>query len=179
MPARFEPDLRALAGNLGARRSVGPSDGRLEEWGGKGSIDTDRQRQGHMTEDGKEKQGIRDGLRQGVGILSAFKEAIEETITEARERGDLKPERAKEAMKGALDKAQEAAGTARERFDFVTQKELSQLAETVSDLVRRVTKLEGSEDEGAAEPPEAAGAADQPGRESAEAQAEGEDTDGT
>jgi polyhydroxyalkanoate synthesis regulator phasin len=110
-----------------------------------------------MTDDNKGKrEGIRDGLRQGVGVLSAFKEAIEETIAEARERGDLRPERAKEAMRGALDKAQEAAGTARERFDFVTQKELAQLAETVSDLVRRVAILEGTGDEGTASPDEAA-----------------------
>jgi polyhydroxyalkanoate synthesis regulator phasin len=112
-----------------------------------------------MTDEGKGKrEGIRDGLRQGVGILSAFKEAIEETIAEARDRGDLKPERAKQAMRGALDKAQEAAGTARDRFDFVTQKDFAQLAETVADLVRRVANLEGTAGEDVAGPERAADA---------------------
>lgn len=111
-----------------------------------------------MTENDKGKrEGIRDGLRQGVGILSAFKEAIEETIAEARERGDLRPERAKEAMRGALDKAQEAAGTARERFDFVTQKDFSRLTEAVTDLARRVTNLEGSSREDGDGPDDATG----------------------
>lgn len=98
-----------------------------------------------MSQEEKPK-GFRDGIRQGMGVLSAFKEAIEETITEARERGDLSPERAKEVMRGALDKAQEAAGQAKDRFDLVTQREFDALRDRVSDLARRVASLDGQEE---------------------------------
>jgi polyhydroxyalkanoate synthesis regulator phasin len=98
-----------------------------------------------MTDEKKStKEKVSDGIKQGIGVLSAFKDALEETITEARERGDLSPERAKEVMKSALHKAQEAAGEARERLDFVSQKEFDA-------LVRRVAALEerlGRGDEG-------------------------------
>ena len=96
-----------------------------------------------MTEERKpKKEGISGGIRQGLGVLSAFKEAIEETISEARERGDLSTERAKEIMKGALDKAQEAAGEARERLESVTQEDFDGVKEVVGDLKDRVQKLE-------------------------------------
>ena len=63
-----------------------------------------------MTDEKKStKDKVSDGIKQGIGVLSAFKDALEETITEARERGDLSPERAKEVMRSALHKAQEAA----------------------------------------------------------------------
>jgi len=96
--------------------------------------------EGTGTKRAREKVG--DGIRQGIGVLSAFKEALEETINEARERGDLSAERAKEVMKGALGRAQAAAADARERFDFVSQAELEGLQETVEDLRRRVAALE-------------------------------------
>jgi polyhydroxyalkanoate synthesis regulator phasin len=96
-----------------------------------------------MTEEKKSaKEKVSDGIRQGIGVLSAFKDALEETITEARERGDLSPERAKEVMKSALHKAQEAAEGARERLDFVSQKEFDALARSVEALQARVTALE-------------------------------------
>jgi len=96
-----------------------------------------------MTEEKKSaKEKVSDGIRQGIGVLSAFKDALEETITEARERGDLSPERAKEVMKSALHKAQEAAEGARERLDFVSQKELDTLARSVEALQARVAALE-------------------------------------
>lgn len=96
-----------------------------------------------MTEDRKStRTKVSDGIKQGIGVLSAFKDALEETITEARERGDLSPERAKEVMKSALHKAQEAAEGARERLDFVAQKEFDALADAVEALRRRVDALE-------------------------------------
>ena len=91
---------------------------------------------------------VGDGIRQGIGVLSAFKDAIEETINEARERGDLSAERAKEVMKGALDRAQAAASGARERLDFVSQAELDAVKEVVDDLRRRVEALEGPTSDG-------------------------------
>ena len=94
-------------------------------------------------ENGGKKEGIRDGIRQGLGVLSAFKEAIEETIAEARERGDLSTDHAKDVMRGALDKAQAAAGSARDRFDFVTQLDFESLRDRMSDLASRVAALDG------------------------------------
>ena len=92
-----------------------------------------------MTDEKKStKEKVSDGIKQGIGVLSAFKDALEETITEARERGDLSPERAKEVMRSALNKAQEAADGARERLDFVSQKEFDALAERVAALEARL-----------------------------------------
>jgi polyhydroxyalkanoate synthesis regulator phasin len=90
-----------------------------------------------MTDENK--GGIRDGMKQGLGVLSAFKEAVEETINEARERGDLSPDRAKEIMRGALDRAHDAADGARDRFDLVPRKDLDSLAARV----RRLEALAG------------------------------------
>jgi polyhydroxyalkanoate synthesis regulator phasin len=85
---------------------------------------------------------VSDGIRQGIGVLSAFKDALEETINEARERGDLSTDRAKEVMKGALHRAHEAAEGARERLDFVNQKDFDGLRAVVDEVRERVTALE-------------------------------------
>jgi polyhydroxyalkanoate synthesis regulator phasin len=100
------------------------------------------------TESGsKERRGTRgrmsDGIKQGIGVLSAFKDAIEETIQEARERGDFSTERAKGVMKDALERAQSAASGAREKLDFVNQSELDALRAQVEGLQNRVVHLEG------------------------------------
>lgn len=74
---------------------------------------------------GKARRGrMGDGIRQGIGVLSAFKEALEETIQEARDRGDLSTDRAKEVMREALDRAQSAAEDARGKLDFAHQADL-------------------------------------------------------
>jgi len=102
-----------------------------------------------MTDDRKStRDKVSDGIKQGIGVLSAFKDALEETITEARERGDLSPERAKEVMRSALHKAQEAAGEARERLDFVSQKEFDALAARVAALEARLGAAGGGTAEG-------------------------------
>lgn len=112
-----------------------------------------------MTDDKKStKMKVSDGIKQGIGVLSAFKDALEETISEARERGDLSPERAKDVMKSALHRAQEAAEGARERLDFVSQKEFDALVAAVERLKERVSALEGptevqSSEEGASPDP--------------------------
>ena len=106
-----------------------------------------------MTE---EKKGARakvsDGIKQGIGVLSAFKDALEETINEARERGDLSADRAKEVMKDALSRAQGAAAGAKERLDFVTQKELDALGDVVEGIRERVAALAASEPVGRSRP---------------------------
>jgi len=97
-----------------------------------------------MTDEKKSTRAkVSDGIKQGIGVLSAFKDAIEETINEARERGDLSADRAKSVMKSALSRAQEAAEGARERLDFVTQKEFDALVEAVESLGERLSALEG------------------------------------
>lgn len=86
------------------------------------------------SEPGGRKDAFGDGLRQGLGVLSAFKEALEETIQEAKQRGDLSSDRARDVMKDALDRAQVMAGEARERLDFVSRKEFDALTARVAAL---------------------------------------------
>lgn len=90
----------------------------------------------------KKTGGFRDGIDKGLGVLSAFKEAIDESINEARERGDLSQDRAKEIMREALDRAQEAADGARERFDFVTKKQIDSVRGEMDALGARVRRIE-------------------------------------
>ena len=98
-----------------------------------------------MSEDKKTTRGkVSDGIKQGIGVLSAFKDALEETIQEAKDRGDISTDRAKEVMKTALHKAQEAAGEAKDRLDLVTQKDFDGLKEAVEAITERVSALEAS-----------------------------------
>ena len=98
-----------------------------------------------MSEDEKSaRQKVGDGIRSGIGVLSAFKDALEETIKEARDRGDLSTDKAKEMLRDALDKAQTAASGARERLDFATHAELTELETAVQALRDRVSALETS-----------------------------------
>ncbi|HEV3049528.1 MAG TPA: hypothetical protein VGX50_04430 [Longimicrobium sp.] len=100
-----------------------------------------------MSEDqqqgGGKRMSIGEGIRSGIGVLTAFKEAIEETIQETVERGDLKPERAKEFLGEALHRAQGAVGDVRERLDFVPRKEFEALLNEVEELRQRLDALEG------------------------------------
>jgi polyhydroxyalkanoate synthesis regulator phasin len=89
------------------------------------------------------RDAAREWVRATTGILAAFKEAIEETIDEMRERGDVAPERAKEAVRSTMRKAQQAVEDTRERLDFAPRRELDELRSEVADLRRRVTELEG------------------------------------
>lgn len=85
---------------------------------------------------------FRDGVRQGLGVLSAFKEALEETIQEARQRGELSSDRAREVVRGAMARAKEAAGEARERLDAPSQEEFDRLRGKVDELRVRLENLE-------------------------------------
>ena len=86
---------------------------------------------------------IGEGLRAGIGILTAFKEAIEETIDEAAARNDLRPERAREALTGALSRAQGAFDEVRDRLDVVPRREFDALRAELEALRLRVERLEG------------------------------------
>jgi polyhydroxyalkanoate synthesis regulator phasin len=89
------------------------------------------------------KLSIGEGIRSGIGVLTAFKEAIEETIQEANARGDLSPDRARQFLGDALHKAQETVGEVRERLEWVPRKEFEALQAEVADLRRRLDALQG------------------------------------
>ena len=90
------------------------------------------------------KSKVEDGIKQGIGVLSAFKDALEETIQEARERGDLSADRAKEVMKDAVDRAQTAAEGARGKLDFAQQSDVDVLQSALDSIKSRVSSLEES-----------------------------------
>jgi polyhydroxyalkanoate synthesis regulator phasin len=98
---------------------------------------------------GRRLPSIGEGLRSGIGVLTAFKEAIEETIQEAGSRGDLSPERAKHFLGDALHRAQETVGDVRDRLDFVPRREFEAVLREVEELQRRVDALEGKQRTGA------------------------------
>ena len=86
---------------------------------------------------------IGEGIRNGLGVLTAFKEAIEESIQEASARGDLSPDRAKQFMGDALHRVQETVVDVRDRLDVVPRKEFDALQAEVAELRRRLDALEG------------------------------------
>jgi polyhydroxyalkanoate synthesis regulator phasin len=91
----------------------------------------------------RRRPSIGEGIRSGIGVLTAFKEAIEETIQEATDRGDLSTDRAKQFLGEALHRAQDAAADVRDRLDFVPRREFEALLREVEELQRRVDQLEG------------------------------------
>ena len=97
-----------------------------------------------MADEPRKRPGIGEGIRTGIGVLTAFKEAIEETLQEAVDRGDLKPERAKQALNDALTRAGGAVGDVRERLDFVSRREFDELRAEVAELRRRVDASGGA-----------------------------------
>ena len=88
------------------------------------------------------KEGIKEGVRAVTGILAALKDAIEETIDDIKVRGDLDPNRAKQAAKDTMNRAQTAFDEMRERVDFVPRKEFDALRAEVDALRARVAALE-------------------------------------
>ncbi len=99
---------------------------------------------------GGRRLSIGEGIRSGVGVLTAFKEAIEETIQEANARGDLSPDRAKQFLGDALHRAQETVGEVRERLDLVPRKEFEALQAEVAELRARLDALAGGTPSGGA-----------------------------
>lgn len=87
-------------------------------------------------------QGGRDGLSAWAGVLDAFREAIEETVEELRQRSDIDPDRAKEAMRSGMKRAESAFDDVRDRFDFVPRRDYELLRADVEALRRRIDRLE-------------------------------------
>lgn len=94
--------------------------------------------------DEQRRSGVGEGIRTGLGILNAFREAIEETFQEAVDRGELSPDRARKAMQDAAQRLQAGFDDARERIDFVTQREHAELRSEVAALRERVEQLESA-----------------------------------
>jgi polyhydroxyalkanoate synthesis regulator phasin len=86
---------------------------------------------------------IGEGIRNGVGVLTAFKEAIEESIQEASARGDLSPDRAKQFLGDALHRVQDTVVDVRDRLDVVPRREFEALQAEVAELRRRLHALDG------------------------------------
>lgn len=88
------------------------------------------------------RDGIKEGVRAITGFLAALKDAIDETIRDVRDSGDLDPDRAKQAMKSTMKKAADAVDNMTDRIDFVSRKDLDQLRQELDALRGRVTDLE-------------------------------------
>ena len=91
----------------------------------------------------KGRTSIGEGLRAGIGVLAAFREAIEETIEEAVQKNDLNSERAKSALSGALERAQDVFEDVRERVEMVPRRDFDALKAEVEELRRRLDRLDG------------------------------------
>lgn len=88
------------------------------------------------------KEGIKEGVRAVTGILAALKDAIEETIDDIKVRGDLDPNKAKQAAKDTMNRAQSAFDDMKERVDFVPRKEFDALRAEIDALRARIATLE-------------------------------------
>jgi polyhydroxyalkanoate synthesis regulator phasin len=99
-----------------------------------------------MTDDQKRRDTgdpIRDGVRAITGIVGALRDAIEETFDELRQQGELSPEKAKEAARSTVRRAQEAVDDVRDRLDFVPRRDFDALRDEVAALRRRLDDLAG------------------------------------
>jgi polyhydroxyalkanoate synthesis regulator phasin len=85
-------------------------------------------------------ENIRDGMRAIVGVVGALKDAIEETFQELLDQGELSPERAREAARSTVKRAQETVDEMRDRLDFVTRREFETLRDQVAALERQLAE---------------------------------------
>lgn len=81
---------------------------------------------------------VREGIRAGIGILGALKDAIEETVQDMLDRGELSEQRARETVRTTMERAQAAFDDARMRLDFVPRREFEELRAEVEALRARV-----------------------------------------
>jgi polyhydroxyalkanoate synthesis regulator phasin len=91
----------------------------------------------------KGRTSIGEGLRAGIGILAAFKDAIEETIEDAVQKNDLNPDRAKTALSGALERAQGVYEDVKGRVEMVPRRDFDALKAEVDELRLRLDRLDG------------------------------------
>jgi polyhydroxyalkanoate synthesis regulator phasin len=97
-----------------------------------------------MADEGQKRPDPADALRDGVravsGILGAFKDAIEQTFNDLSDRGDISPERARDAARDAMKRAQDAMEDMRGRVDFVTRREFDSLRQEIETLRTQVER---------------------------------------
>ncbi|NJD11042.1 MAG: hypothetical protein FIB01_11620 [Gemmatimonadetes bacterium] len=79
-------------------------------------------------------EAFREGVRAVTGILGALRDAVEQTFDELKEKGDLSPERAREAARDTMRRAQEAVEDVKERLEFVPRREFEELRAEVAAL---------------------------------------------
>lgn len=96
-----------------------------------------------MTHEGQKRSNdpgdaFRDGVRAVTGILGAFKDAIEQTFNDLSEHGDISPERAREAARDAMRRAQDSMDEVRGRLEFVPRREFDVLKTEVAELRARI-----------------------------------------
>ena len=96
-----------------------------------------------MADEGKRNDpgdAFREGVRAVSGILGAFKDAIEQTFNDLSERGDISPDRAKDAARDAMKRAQDAMDDMRGRLEFVPRREFDSLRAEVTELRTQVER---------------------------------------
>ena len=99
-----------------------------------------------MTDEGQRRgsndpgDALRDGVRAVTGILGAFKDAIEQTFNDLSERGDISPERARDAARDAMRRAQDSVDEMRGRLEFVPRREFDTLKAEVAQLRAQVER---------------------------------------
>lgn len=96
-----------------------------------------------MADEGKRNDpgdAFREGVRAVSGILGAFKDAIEQTFNDLSERGDIAPDRAKDAARDAMKRAQDAMDDMRGRLEFVPRREFDSLRAEVAELRTQVER---------------------------------------
>lgn len=96
-----------------------------------------------MTDEGHKRgtdpgDAFRDGVRAVTGILGAFKDAIEQTFNDLSEHGDISPERARDAARDAMKRAQDSMDEMRGRLEFVPRREFDALKAEVAQLRAQV-----------------------------------------
>jgi polyhydroxyalkanoate synthesis regulator phasin len=99
-----------------------------------------------MTEEKKRPDAgdsFREGVRAVTGILGALREAIEHSFDDITDRGDMSSDKAKDAAKETMHRAEDAMNKVRDRLDFATRKELEDLRAEVAELRRRLDAHEG------------------------------------
>jgi polyhydroxyalkanoate synthesis regulator phasin len=83
---------------------------------------------------------FREGVKAVTGILGAFKDAIEQTFNDLSDKGDISPERAKDAARDAMKRAQDAMDDVRGKLDFVTRREFDSLKSEIAELRTQVER---------------------------------------
>jgi polyhydroxyalkanoate synthesis regulator phasin len=97
-----------------------------------------------MADEGQRRNDPGDSFREGVravsGILGAFKDAIEQTFNDLSEKGDISPDRAKDAARDAMKRAQDAVDEMKGRLEFVSRREFDTLKAEVDALRAQVER---------------------------------------